>query len=255
MPIRTRVLLHTDGPALWPANRPAEVIQKIKDETPDAIWWSTYQGLPTAPGGAVFLSKWWDIPDTRYDIQDRSILNRAVARFISVDAAESKSATAAYTAIVVADLWPDYRLGIRHVWRGRVLYPEQVDTLTSIAQRWNFDEKLKGVVIENASNGTALIQSLSTGAEHWLQQMVFPFNPKVDKWNRASSASVWCRNGMILLPSPDTTAPWLYDFERELYNFSTEDIDYADQVDAFSQLVLFLELYLSRGYAARSGQS
>ena len=57
---------------------------------------------------------------------------------------------------------------------------------------------------------------------------------------------------MVLLPHPGPTAPWLLDFEDELMSFPQST--YADQVDAFSQLILFAENYLAAGYAAIAGR-
>ena len=68
---------------------------------------------------------------------------------------------------------------------------------------------------------------------------------------RAGAASVWCRNGMILLPEPGPGAEWLMDFEDELFSFPQSV--YKDQVDAFAQALLFLENYLSEGWTARRG--
>jgi phage terminase large subunit-like protein len=57
---------------------------------------------------------------------------------------------------------------------------------------------------------------------------------------------------MVLLPHPGPDAPWLMDFEDELFSFPQGT--FADQADAFSQLILFLENYLSEGWAARQGR-
>ena len=54
---------------------------------------------------------------------------------------------------------------------------------------------------------------------------------------------------MVLLPHPGAGAVWLMDFEDELFSFPQSA--FLDQVDAFSQLVLFVENYLAEGWAAR----
>lgn len=249
MPIHRRVLVHTKGPALWPGHRPLENVLAIRAESPAVTWFGTHQGLPTPPGGTVFREKWWAEEDRRFDNGDLRWSRLAVARYISVDAAESESGDAAYTAAVVAELTREYQLMVRQVWRERVAFPQLEDRITQLALRWNADNKLRGVVIENASNGTALIQTLLQVGERWLRGLVAGYSPSLGKEERANQASVWCQNGMALLPWPGDAAPWLVDFEDELFNFPGGE--YKDQVDAFSQLILFLEHYLTRGWQAR----
>lgn len=252
MPIHRRVLLHSEGPTLWPANRDEVAVLSIRATTPARVWWGTLQGLPTAPGGTIFLERWWADIDRRYEVQDRAWVNRCIARYISIDAAESESENAAYTAAVVGELMPDYRLLIRHAWRDRLLFPDQVEAITALARRFNQDEKLRAVVIEDASNGTALLQSFAATGAHWLRRLIAGYRPGVSKEERANQASVYCKNGMVLLPLPDEKAPWLMDFEDDLFNFP--GAAYKDWPDAFSQLILYLEHYLSRGLLKRQGR-
>jgi hypothetical protein len=56
---------------------------------------------------------------------------------------------------------------------------------------------------------------------------------------------------MVLLPHPSADVPWLHTFEDELYSVPTAT--YWDQVDAFSQLVFFVEHLLQAGWEARGG--
>ena len=70
-----------------------------------------------------------------------------------------------------------------------------------------------------------------------------------DKVQRAQQAAVWCRSGMVWLPKPADTCLWLMDFEDELFNFP--QAAFADQVDAFAQLVIYLENFLAEGFRAK----
>lgn len=251
MPFHRRVLVHTNGPALWPDHRPLENVLEKRDGTPPITWFGTYQGLPTPPGGTVFREKWWGTDETRFDNGDGKWSRLAVGRYVSVDVAESENQDAAYTAAIVAELTRDYRLMVRQVWRERVSFPQLEDRIKRLSTRWNQDEKLRGIVIENASNGTALIQTLMQVGELWMRKLVASYSPSLSKEERANQASVWCQNGMVLLPYPNDAAPWLADLEDELFNFPGGE--YKDQVDAFSQLILYLEHYLARGWRARRG--
>lgn len=68
---------------------------------------------------------------------------------------------------------------------------------------------------------------------------------------RAQQAALWCKRGCVLLPRPSDAAPWLADFERQLFGFP--DVEYKDMVDAFSQICIYVENYLAEGWRARGG--
>jgi hypothetical protein len=53
----------------------------------------------------------------------------------------------------------------------------------------------------------------------------------------------------VLLPAPSELSPWLVDFEDELFTFPGSE--FMDQVDAFSQLILYTENLLAEGWRAR----
>ena len=95
-------------------------------------------------------------------------------------------------------------------------------------------------------------QTLRAAAPSWLQALLVPITPKVSKETRAEQAAVWCKNGCVWLPWPVPEASWLYDFELELFDFPSGEL--CDQVDAFTQLVIYLEHYLAQGWHARGGQ-
>jgi len=77
-----------------------------------------------------------------------------------------------------------------------------------------------------------------------LAEKVFAFSVGgKGKLYRAKQASSWCERGAVLLPYPAETAEWLFDLEGELFTFPGSR--YADQVDTFSQMIVFLEWYLS----------
>ncbi|MFN8555803.1 MAG: hypothetical protein U0531_00100, partial [Dehalococcoidia bacterium] len=116
MPTTTRVRLHSDGPALWPAMKPLAEVLELKNTTPTVVWETTYQGNPTPPAGTVFLRAWWSSPGARYDAGDLGLRASAVARWISWDTGLKDEDDNAYTAATVGDLMPDYRLLLRTVW-------------------------------------------------------------------------------------------------------------------------------------------
>jgi predicted phage terminase large subunit-like protein len=251
MPITTSYTLHTDGPALWPDHKPLEEVLELQATTPDDIFQCTYQGRATPRGGLVFLRAWWLDDQTRYDPTDRAYWSQSVGRLISWDTAEKDKETSAWTVGTVFDLLADYRVAVRHIERFRSETPTLIDEARAMAERWNHDGLLRWIVIEDRSSGTTLYQTLSQAQEGWIRGMLYPFLSSDTKEMRAKQASVWCKNACVLIPWPDQVVPWLLDWEEEVFNFP--GVTYKDQVDSFSQGVIYLEHLLSAGYRRRMG--
>lgn len=249
MPVQYRYMVHTEGPALWPDHKPLEEVLDLQATTPITIWEGTYQGNPTPPQGTIFLRSWW-INKNRYDPQDTTLRNKAIARWISWDTALKDEEDSAFTACTVGELLPDYRLLIREVWRERIQFPELPAIIEDFAKRYNRDLKLREVLVEDKASGTSAYQSLMKSAGAWLTEKLVAFYPTEDKITRANQAALWCRNDCILLPHPGDSVPWLLDFEDELFDFPGST--YKDQVDSFDQLILWTENLLSTGYHARN---
>jgi predicted phage terminase large subunit-like protein len=246
-----QILLHRDGPALWPAWKSATQVLELQATTPPSIWETTYQGNPTPPGGSVFRHEWW-IGKNRFDAGDPALINRVIARWMSWDTGLKDKQTSAFSACCVGELWPDYRLALRYVYRQRLEFPALPAEMERLARRFNRDEKLRGILIEDKASGTSAYQTLSASAPDWLQQLLVAFMPQGDKVTRANQAAVWCRNDCVLLPQPGEEALWLIDFEDELFDFPNSA--FMDQVDALSQLVLYTENLLAQGWRAREGK-
>lgn len=192
---------------------------------------------------AVWLRGWV----TRYDATDPALPRLAIGRWLSYDTAFKDSDTSAYTACVVGDLLPDYRLPLRHVWRDRLLFPSLVDRIRADVQQWDADGKLRGVLIEDKASGTSAYQTLMAQGDDRLRRLLVPFMPHGSKEQRFDQAGVWVKNGSVLLPHPSPVVPWLLAFEAEVF----EEGDFKDQRDATAQLVLYLEHLLAEGFAAR----
>lgn len=244
-----QVMLHNEGPALWPAHKPLAEVLELRETTPELVWSGTYQGVPTPPGGYIFKRGWWPA-GRRYSLSDRAIYNLVYGRWISWDTALKDKETTDYSAFTVGELWPDYRLGIRLVKQVRLEFPYLPQEIERVARAWNRDGKLRGILIEDKASGTSALQTLAAGAEPWIRQLLIPFMPTTDKVTRASQAAVWCRNGCVLLPLPGE--PWLIDFEDELFGFP--QVAHDDRTDSMSQLILYLENLLAAGRQARGDE-
>lgn len=206
----------------------------------------------TDPAGKPFKREWFNNGQNRFHTDDRAIVNKSVARWISWDTALKTTDAAAYTACTVGELTPDYRLNIRQVWRDKLEFPDLPDAILRMAQQHNADGKLRGIVIEDKVSGTSAYQTLMRTAPEWVQNMLFAFQPSGDKIQRAQQAAVWCKRNCVQLPFASETTGWLYDFESEL--FGAPDVTFMDQVDSFSQIIIYLENILADGHVARGEQ-
>lgn len=224
-----------------------EAARRARLVIPDRVYRQEWLAEFVEEASVVFLRSWFD--DARYDARDQALRNLVVARWHSWDTAISdKEETSAYTSLVVGELMPDYRLIVREVYRDHLTFPELVAAILRFAQRDMHDGKLRGVIIEDKASGTSAIQTIRA-SDSTLSRYLIPFVPTTSKEQRAEQASVWCANGSVLLPHPGPEVRWLEAFEDELFAFPSSQ--YVDQVDAFSQLVLYLEHLLSEGYNAR----
>lgn len=206
----------------------------------------------TDPAARPFHRDWWRT-ENRFTLGTRP-MGRVKARFQSWDTATKTGQQHAYTAMVEGELTADYRLLITRVWQDKLQVPFLADAVRDKARAGNGDSKLQAVVIEDKSSGTGVVQTLALG-DDWLSSKLVAFNPanSGDKIQRAQQCALWCKRGSVLLPHPGEDVDWLYAFERQLFAFP--DTEYADMVDALSQLVLYLEHYLAAGWRARGGGS
>jgi predicted phage terminase large subunit-like protein len=258
MATRYRYLLHSEGQCIdgkwmasyWPVQKPLSELLELKATTPSNIFETSWQGNPTAPGGSTFKREWFK--STRFDAADKGLINKCVARYVSWDTAEKTGETNAYTAHVVGELLPDYRMLIRTVWRERMEFPDLPEAIERFARLYDVDEKLKAIIVEDKSSGTAAIQTLSKSSNKRVRDLLKRSDPtgQGDKTQRAGQAAVWCKNGSVLLPAPGPACPWLVDFEDEMFTFPGSI--FKDQVDALSQLVSWCENLLSAGWIARN---
>lgn len=253
MSITHRVLLHSRGPALWPEHKPLAEILELQATTPEGIWNAIYQGSPKAPSGSIFKRAWWR-GKNRYDSSPENLVrmgSACVGRWISWDTAMKDTNESAYTADVVGELRPNFQMAIREVYRERLEFPELPQSMAQVTKRYNWDGKLRGVLIEDKASGTSAYQTLMASADRDLRPLLIPFMPVGDKDTRANQAAVWCKNDCILLPEPSGQVSWLLDFEEELFGIPTSV--FRDQADAFAQLIIFCENLIADGWHARGG--
>lgn len=191
----------------------------------------------------LFKQEWFE---PRFDPDHFRYGHHTLRRFISWDTGYKDTDDSAYSAAVVADLLPDYRLQVREVYRERLSFPGLIESMVNLSDKYRKDGKLGQVIIEDKASGTSAYQTIMASSEKWLSKRLVTFMPKVSKTQRAAQAGVWCQRGMVMLPRPGDDVPWLYQFEDEIYH--APKTQYMDQTDAFAQLILYLQDVLKRGY-------
>lgn len=227
---------------------PPSEIEAARAQLPPRVFRQEYEASFEDDASMIFDREWW-LGQNRYDAADPTIPFKSIGRWISWDTGFKDKDTSAYTARIVGELMPDYRLLIRNVWRDRLLFPALPDAIAHDATLYN-DGKLRGVIVEDKASGISALQTLRSSAPSWLGSLLIPFQPSGSKEQRAEQAAVWCRNGSVLLPQPGPDVPWLLDYENELYTAPMGE--FMDQVDATSQLILWVEQLLSEGWHARN---
>lgn len=240
------------GELLWPERFDETTLAELEISIGDrrAVAGQLQQS-PTAEGGNIFLQSWWD-GKHRYDPADRSVFARNVGRWISIDTALKDRESSDYTAWGVYELSPEYQLLKRDAAWKRLQFPLLVDEVEALAVRWNYDDKLRGILIEDKGSGTSALQTVRQLAPDGVAELLIAFQPQGSKEYRARQASAWCDRGMVLLPEPSEAAPWLHDF-CEIFLFDFPAVAHDDPVDEFVQMILYLEHYLAEGWRAQCG--
>lgn len=114
------------------------------------------------------------------------------------------------------------------ILRRKLEFPELLRT----ARRWAIDHRANIVLVEKASSGNSLSQSLRS----MLNCRVLSVSSRGDKQMRLLNISHMFENGTVRLP---VTAPWLCVLESELLGFPSSRHD--DQVDAITLALLWLK--------------
>jgi predicted phage terminase large subunit-like protein len=233
-----------------------------RERVPANSFAQEWDALFVEAASQVWSLGWWDEtpehPARRFDAGDPRHETECLARFISWDTGFKDTDSSAYTACVVGELTPDYRLFVREVWRDQLTFPNLVERIRRTAERYGEDYRgvgeaqrrtLRAVIIEDKASGISAVQTLRETAPDWLADLIVPFQPQGSKEQRASLAAVWCKDGCVWLPHPSVEVPWLLDFTQEMEAFPSGA--FKDQIDAFSQLVLYTSRFLTQGRVAR----
>jgi predicted phage terminase large subunit-like protein len=199
---------------LWPKREPRRILERLRVQLGSDVFSAQYQQAPLPPGGAMIKRDWVG----RYRARPpRTPQSRVVQ---SWDTASKGGAENDWS---VCTTWLNEagQFYLIDVDRGRYDYPELKRRALLLADR----HKPSRILIEDTGTGTALIQELKR-----MGRAAIAVRPERDKIARMSIESSKFEAGLVHLPE---RAPWLAEFEAELFAFP--NARYDDQVDSTSQ--------------------
>lgn len=210
------------GEALCPERYPIEQLQKTRG-TMAARWWQAlYQQQPTVAGGNLFQRDWFRYYDPAQI--DQSQIVRTIA---SLDCTFKGNSGSDYVALTVWNQTPA-GMYLRDVVNQRLGFIDTIAMLQAIWRRWQFSELL----VEDAANGPAVIDTLGRESSGYLIRAVRPLGGKEA---RANAAAPWYEQGRVWHPSG---AAWLQTYEDQLLGFPGAAHD--DMVDATTQALNYV---------------
>jgi predicted phage terminase large subunit-like protein len=183
--------------------------------TTSAAFSAQYQQMPVPPGGAMIKRNW---------IQRYTDLPTSDDQPLILQSWDTASKGGPENDFLVCTTWfvtRDRRWYLLDVWRKRVDYPGLKAAVRNLAAR----HSAKRVLVEDVGSGTSLVQELLGEVPG-----ILAVKPDRDKVSRMAVVSAKFESGLVLFPG---RAPWLADFEAELFAFPGSRHD--DQCDSVSQ--------------------
>ena len=202
------------GDVLHEEREPRSVLEDIRRQSGSDVFAAQYQQSPVPREGAMIKRTWL----RRYDLPPTFDSSATISQ--SWDTAAKGGEQSNYS-VCTTWLYQNNRYYLLDVYRERVDYPTLKTEAIALAKLHN----AKVILIEDAGFGPALAKELQNQG-----LPVIAVKPELDKRIRMSIQSVKFEGGQIFLPKE---APWLADFESELFSFPGGRND--DQIDSVSQ--------------------
>ena len=178
-------------------------------------WTALYQCSPRQEEGNIVQRNWFKY----YDPDEELVFG---TEMISVDASFKGDDTSDFVSIQV---WgkraQDYYL--RYCLNKRLNFPDTVEAIKTI---YRLFPRARTVLIEEAANGPAIIQTLQR------EMFIIPVTPLGGKISRVNAISPAIESGHVFLPDP-AKVPWVSDYIDQWVAFPNGKND--DMVDATSQ--------------------
>lgn len=220
---RGRIYRRREGCALHPARLPLAELLIKKAENP-YVFAAQFQQQPVPAHGNMIEKAWLQY----YALHGLDLSQGHIV--MSLDTASKDNPFNDYSVILVA-LVVGKRVYVIDVFRGRVQFNPLKAKVIEMARLHD----AKVMLIEDASSGTALIQSLDDDEPAGVPSPI-PRRPEGDKIARVMNVGAMIQSGRLFLPE---RAHWAGEFTGELLGFPSSRYD--DQVDALSQLLIWVQ--------------
>jgi predicted phage terminase large subunit-like protein len=219
------------GDLLHAEREPQSILDSLRAQLGSDTFAAQYQQAPFPPDGAMIKRDWVQ----RYEQAPKRESSINVIQ--SWDTASKAGGQNDYS-VCTTWLHHDNKYYLIDVLRGRFDYP----TLKAQAILYARAHKPDKILIEDAGVGTALVRELQDAG-----LTAIGVKPMHDKLTRMSIQSGKFASGRVFFPHD---APWLADFESELFAFPNGRHD--DQVDSVSQALAHeISGYNLDGFARR----
>lgn len=200
---------------LSPEREPLHILEGIKLQMGSDAFSAQFQQAPTPPGGAMVKRHWIK----RYQEPPPRI--RAIFDAAKLGHREQGGPDNDWSVCTTWIVTRDKRWYLIDVWRRRVGYPALKAAVETLAKQ----RSARRVLVEDAGAGTSLVQELRGKVSG-----IIAVRPDRDKVSRMAVVSAKFEAGQVFLPE---RAPWLADFEAELFAFPVGRHD--DQCNSVSQ--------------------
>lgn len=209
-PVKIRIKLHDNGPALWPERFSEKQIRRIETTLGSYYFSALYQGRPSPEGGGLFKKSWFKYwrDGGEFFILDGRTVRKAYCRFFgTVDLAFSVKTSADWTWISAWAVTPDCDLILIDMHRERMTGDQLVPSIRNMVDRHN----LEYTGIEDVQAQTLVVQ---TARRNGLTVRALKAN--MDKITRSIPVQIRMEAGQVYFP---LSHPHLDALETELLTF------------------------------------
>jgi predicted phage terminase large subunit-like protein len=219
-----------EGEVLQPSRESFEALMNTKHSKGSFVFEAQLQQSPVPPGGVLIHREWFG----RYkEIPKPSNFRLVVDSWDTAAGISSNSAYSACTTWAVRD----YEFFLLDCRRYRLEFPDLLRTIVATAK----DHNVHAVLIENASSGTQILQTLKKS-----NLPAIGITPKGDKESRAIEVSPIIESGKLWIPEDAT---WLAEFESEVARFPHSK--FTDQVDSMTQFLKWAQHQTARDLVSK----
>lgn len=227
-------VLDVDENPLWPFKHDREALARMESAN-RYVFTGQYMQRPSPIGGGLIKGEWFG----RY-----RVLPKLKQRKIYADTAQKTKERNDFSVFECWGQGEDGKAYLVDMIRGKWEAPELKRRATDFWNKCSADKSspLRGMVIEDKSSGTGLIQELKNSA-----RIPVKAQPRsTDKLTRVMDAAPYIESGYVMIPED---APFVSDLVAECESFTADDSHlHDDQIDPMCDAIQDLLATRPRGF-------